>query len=346
MKTKSIALILATLTAFSSCSRNNKISEKNPGADFSDEETNTIGFSIDTLAIERWRRDCDIFMSTVKDCGAEVIVQNAGNSTEEQIKQIQYLISRKVNTIVIVPKDAESLSDVIKLSRAHNIPVISYDRLILNSDINLYITIDSEETGRLMAQQLSKTRSYGNWYCIYGSETDYNMTMIRKGVEETIKGLPINIGFIYYTAGWNYDLSYKAMVDCLKRGGTPDAVICGNDAIANSVIQAISEYAPKQNIAVAGQDADIAGCQNIVNGKQAVTVYKPITELAQKTAIAAFRMSLGATAEEAAGTTRTINNGYGNIPVLWLKPEVVTKENLDEVIIKSGFHTEGEVYRR
>ncbi|MBQ3650052.1 MAG: hypothetical protein II957_07605, partial [Treponema sp.] len=87
------------------------------------------------------------------------------------------------------------------------------------------------------------------------------------------------------------------------------------------------------------QDADIAGCQNVVSGKQTVTIYKPINELAQKAAEIACSLAQGKSVEEASGTKDVIDNGYGEIPVLWMQPVAVTKRNMDEVIIKSGFHT-------
>ena len=304
----------------------------------------TIGYSIDTLAIERWRRDSDVFLNTAKELGADVIVQNAGNKVETQIKQLEYLIERKVDVIVIVPKKADSLTETVKKARLAGIPVISYDRLILNADINLYMTVNSFKVGKLMAENLFSVRSYGNWYCIYGPEEDFNMTFIRRGVESVISGKPVNIGYVYYTDGWNYDLSYEKMVQLLSEGKTPDAIIAGNDAVADSIIRAIAECRPGKIIPIVGQDADIAACQNIVSGKQYATIYKPISELAKKSAEAAVALSQGITAEEYAGSNAVIDNGYGEIPVVWLDPVAVTKSNIDEVIIKSGFHTHDEIY--
>lgn len=304
----------------------------------------TIGFSIDTLAIERWRRDCDVFLNTAKDLGADVIVQNAGNSVEEQQKQIGYLVNRNVDVIVVVPKQADSLTKCIADARRKNIPVISYDRLTVNADINLYITVDSKEVGTIMARELMIRKPNGKWFCFYGPKEDFNMTLIREGVENQIKGSPISISMIYYTEGWNYDLSYQKMIELIKEKNIPDAIVAGNDAVANSIIQALGEFYPSSNILISGQDADIAGCQNLVNGKQTVTVFKPINELAQEAAKIAYKMAKKEYIPLLEEEAETINNGFANIPVLWMHAQAVTKENLDEVIIKSGFHTKDEVY--
>jgi len=305
----------------------------------------TIGFSIDTLAIERWRRDCDVFLNTAKDLGADVIVQNAGNSVQEQQKQIGYLINRGVKAIVVVPKEADSLTEVIRLAKNKNIPVISYDRLTLNSDISLYITVDSKAVGTLMAKELLTRNAKGKWFCFYGPQEDYNMSLIKRGVENQIKGAPVSISLVYYTDGWNYDLSYQKMIELIKENNLPDVIVAGNDAVANSIIQALGEFYPENNIFIGGQDADIAGCQNVMSGKQTVTIYKPINELAQKAAEIACSLAQGKTVKEAAETTDVIDNGFNEIPVLWMQPVAVTKKNMDEVIIKSGFHTKEEVYR-
>lgn len=305
----------------------------------------TIGFSIDTLAIERWRRDCDVFMNTAKEKNTNVIVQNAGNSIEEQKRQIQYLIDKNVDVIVIVAKTADSLTDVIKNARSHGIPVISYDRLIMDADISLYVTVDSEKVGELMAAGLLKVDPKGTWFCIYGPQEDNNMAMIRSGVEKVIEGSSVNISYVYYTDGWNYDLSYNEMSRLLKEGEIPTSVICGNDAVANSVIQAVSEICPDRKINIVGQDADILNCQHIVSGRQTFTVYKPITELAHLSARIACELAAGKSVQDLAEITNNIDNGFASIPSILLYPVAVDKSNMDSVVIESGFHTYGEVYR-
>lgn len=304
-----------------------------------------IGFSIDTLAIERWRRDCDVFLDTAKDLGADVIVQNSGNSVEVQNQQIAYLIKRGVKAVVIVPKDAESLGESVRLAKSKGIPVISYDRLLRNSPVDLYATIDSQAVGTLMAQELLRKKPRGSFFCIYGPKEDFNMTLIQRGVEGAIQGSRAKITFNYWTDGWNYDLSYRKMAELLKYGTIPDAVVAGNDAVADSIIRAIGEFAPGSDIAVGGQDADVAGCQNVVAGKQTVTIYKPIAELAQKTAKIAVALAQGKTVKEIGAANGSIDNGAGEIPVLWLHPTAVTAENMEEIVIKSGFHTQQEVYK-
>ena len=303
----------------------------------------TIGFSIDTLAIERWQRDMDIFINKAKELGADVIVQNAGNNIEEQNRQLMYLMSC-TDTIVVLPKDAASISESIQKIRAKGIPVISYDRLTLNADINLYMTIDSEKVGEYMASQMMRHTTGTNWYCILGPEEDFNMTLINDGINRIVRNSPVKINHVFHTDNWNYDLSYQEMVRILKSDVFPDAIICGNDAVASSVIQAISRYYPDIYIPVCGQDADISACQYIIQGKQAFTIYKPIIRLAELTAEFAVKLAKKEPLPEGGFRTSSINNGYADIPTIWLEPTYVDKYNLDKVVIDSGFHNASSIY--
>ena len=306
--------------------------------------TLTIGFSIDTLAIERWQRDMNVFINKVKELGADVIVQNAGNSIEEQNRQLMYLMER-TDAIVVLPKDASSITESVQKIKAKGIPVISYDRLTLNADIDLYMTIDSEKVGEEMASHMQRHSNGTNWYCILGPQDDYNMTLILDGITRIVRYSPVKINHIFHTENWNYDLSYQEMVRILKDDVFPDAIICGNDAVAASVIQAISRYYPDIHIPVCGQDADISACQYIVQGKQDFTIYKPIIQLAELAAECAVNLAKGLPLPTATLRTSFINNGYANIDTIWLEPVYVDKYNIDKVIIESGFHSAASVYK-
>lgn len=304
-----------------------------------------IGFSIDTLIVERWRQDCDVFVSTAKEAGVNVIIQDAANSVSEQIRQIDYLIDQNVKVLVIVAKEADSLSDVLQKAKAKNIPVIAYDRLIRNADVSLYVTINSQKVGRMMATALISVQPAGGYWCIYGSEADYNMTMINEGVMNVLSGTNISVDLKYYTPDWNFDLAYQKMNGLLNLNLVPTAVICGNDAIAENVIRALSEHRLGKSVPVVGQDAEVLACRRIADGIQTATVYKPITDLAIKAAECACFLARGNPVEQMNDISDEIDNGARKVPVIYFDPVLVTKENLSEVVIDSGFHTAGEIFR-
>lgn len=339
-----VFILLITAFLFSGCS---KKMNKSGGDKKTEQKAHkiTIGFSIDTLAIERWQRDLDVFMNKVRALGADVIVQNAGNSVEEQNKQLMYLLDKDVDVIVVLPKETDAITESIQKIKSKNIPVISYDRLTRNADIDLYLSINSREVGEQMARNLQHYTKGTYWFCILGPKEDYNMTLIQEGINSVLRYSPYLITHTFYTNGWNYDLAYEEMVRLIGENQIPDAIVCGNDAIADSVLSALSLYYPEKHIPICGQDADIAACQNIVNGKQEFTLYKPIIELAEKTAEISVELARGKSIEEIVPGNSTIDNGLKNVPVYWLAPTLVNKDNIDEIVIESGFHTYGEVYR-
>lgn len=339
-----ITILCLLFTVFTGCKNSKKT--KGTGTSTTDPvnvHKTTIGFSIDTLAIERWQRDLDVFMNKAKELGANVIVQNAGNSLEEQNRQLIYLMERNVDAIVVLPKEADGISEALQKIKSRNIPIIAYDRLVLGTSIDLYITINSEQVGELMGLGLKKITRGKKWYCILGPEEDYNMTLVKKGINKALAQTSYSIEHFYHADGWNYDLAYQEMVNILSKDITPDAIICGNDALADSVILALSTYYTGPHIPICGQDADIAACQNIIKGKQDFTIYKPITKLAETAAEIAVQMANGQKADDIAQHI-TINNNFADIPVVWLEPQLVNTSNIDEVIIESGFHSYNEVY--
>lgn len=342
---KKIFLAAGACVFLFGCSQTKKEASVSVQSAVSPEKKVTVGFSIDTLAIERWQRDLDTFMAAARELEADVIVQNAGNSVERQKKQLMYLVDRNVDVIVVLPKEASSLKDEIEKIRAKSIPVISYDRLLTGVKIDLYVTVDSCKVGALMGEHLQRIAGAKNWLCILGPQEDYNMEMIQKGIAGAVQDSSHVIREVFFTQDWNYDLSRQKMIDVVTGGNLPDAIVCGNDAVADSVISVLRLYYPDRHIPVCGQDADIAACQNIMEGFQDFTVYKPIVALAQIAAEYSVRIARGEKASSLPEAGQLIDNGSGMIPAVMLEPCIVTKETIDELIIGSGFHTHGEVHR-
>lgn len=304
-----------------------------------------IGFSIDTLIVERWSQDCDVFISTAKEHGAEVLIQDAANSVSEQIKQIDYLIDQKVDVLVIIPKEADSLKEVLQKAKSHGIPVVSYDRLIMNSEVDLYVSVDCSKVGALMGQTLLEVQPEGGYWSILGSEHDNNMKLLTKGLHEVLSGTSVTVDVEYFTPDWNYDLAYEKMNWLLDENLVPSAVICGNDSIAENVLRSISEHKLGKNIPVVGQDAEVLACRRIADGIQTGTIYKPITDLAIKAAECACFIAEKKSVMDLAEINSSFDNGLKQVPSILLEPVAVTKNNLSEVVVDSGFHSASEIFR-
>ncbi|NCA99202.1 MAG: sugar ABC transporter substrate-binding protein [Clostridia bacterium] len=301
-----------------------------------------IGFAMDTLVIERWESDRNIFVSAVNAQGGEVIVQNANGSSEEQENQIRYLIKKSVDVLVIVAIDEKALGDEIQLARERGIHVIAYDRMIHQTDLDFYISFDSAAVGELMARALVRQNPRGRYILMNGSAEDWNSALIRKGIDRVFAEYPTHEILREMSAtNWSADDAYAKFRQILDTDVEFDGILCGNDALAGAAVRALALYRKSGDIAVTGQDADLDACQRIVEGTQLMTVYKPIGTLAKAAADAAMALARG----DSPTANDTIDVDGVQIPYARLTPVSVNRSNIDEVIIASGFHSQKDVYR-
>lgn len=340
---KMVAVGLASLLIMlcvTGCAKESSEGEKKKS---SDSDKIQIGMCFDSFVIERWQRDRDVFVSMAKDLGAEVNVQNANGDIEEQKKQIDYFIKNGMDAIVIVCIDSNSLRDSVKKAREEGIVVIAYDRLISDAGVDLYISFDNEKVGAMMAQTMvDNGLADGKVIMICGSPSDSNVSFVEKGFRSVMTRYRNEIVDTVYADGWRAE---KASEYIYKNTGLvreTDAIMCGNDDIASNVVRALSERRLAGELMVAGQDADLEACQRIVEGTQLMTVYKPIEKLAQAAAICAVKLVKGEEITEY--DISDISDGSKMVPYLKIEPTSVTRNNIDEVIIKSGFHLKEDVY--
>ncbi|WP_430349767.1 sugar ABC transporter substrate-binding protein [Thermoanaerobacterium thermosaccharolyticum] len=304
-----------------------------------------IGFSLGTLKEERWIKDRDIFMAKVKELGAEVFVQNANNDDEDQLKQIKYLLDKKIDVLVIVPNDLKKASAGVDMAKKAGVKVISYDRLVLNSNVDLYISFDNVKVGKLMAEYLVKRYPKGNYLIINGATNDNNTKMIKEGYDSVllpkVKSGDIKIIGEEWSPNWMSEYAFEATEKYIQKNYGIDAIIAGDDGLANGIIESLSEHRLAGKVAVVAQDADLAACQRIIEGTQLMTVYKPLDKLAGDAAKLAAKLAKG----EKLNVSNTIYDGKFTVPYYKLEPIAVDKSNIDDTVIKDGFHSRDDVYR-
>lgn len=300
-----------------------------------------IGLSFDSFVIERWQRDRDVFVFTAEELGAEVNIQNANGDVEKQISQLEYFIDKKMDVIVIVAVDWSACSEVIKKAKDAGISVVAYDRLLRDSNADLYISFDNEEVGRLMAKTLADNiPEGGNIITIFGPTTDNNVQQVEQGFRDVLEDSSLNIIYSVNAVNWLAEEAYYAVNEALKETKEIDGVFCGNDNLATEAVRALSENRLAGKVIVTGQDAELAACQRIVEGTQTMTVYKPVDKLAKAAAEYAVKLAKG----EEINVNSTIFDGAYDVPYVKLEPIAVTKDNIDEVIIDGGFQKKEEVY--
>lgn len=303
-----------------------------------------IGFAMDTLVHERWLRDRDIFISKANELGAEVILQMANSDSAEQERQVQYLLDQDIDVLVIVPHDAEAAAASVRTAKSRGVKVISYDRLVKNANVDLYISFDNIKVGQMMGEAAIKNTPAGNYLIMNGSESDNNSFMFNKGykiaLDKGIKSGDIKIIGETWIKDWLYENALSYFEEIIRTDVKIDAVIAGNDTLASAAIHVLAEKRLAGKVTVVGHDADLDGSQRVAEGTQYATIYKPIDKIASKAAEFAVNMARGGLAQ----TDDTIDDGKYKVPYYKIEPVLVTKENIVDTLIKDQFHRLEDVY--
>lgn len=339
MKRK-LTIILCLLLFLTSCGN---ADQKNRPEQTLETKKIQIGMSFDSFVIERWQRDRDVFVSTAKELGAEVNVQNANGDLEEQKKQIDYFIEKEMDVIVIICVDSDGLRSSVNKAKEKGIKVIAYDRLIKDSDVDLYISFDNTRVGGMMAEALIEQGLAGGSVLMLGGTTaDNNVSLVEGKFRRAMQENKVTILDSFHADGWLAELAAEYVYEHMDTVFKADAIMCGNDDIASRVVPALAERRLAGKVLVTGQDADLEACQRIVEGTQLMTVYKPVERLAQRAAECAVALAQG---QKITGEDVTmLDNGSFLIPYVGLEPISVTRENINDVIINSGFHLKEDVY--
>ena len=335
----------------------------------------TVGIAMPTQSLERWNRDGSYLKEQFESKGYAVELTYSDNKIDQQVKDIEGLIADDVDLLVIAAIDGESLTQVLADAKDANIPVISYDRLIMNTDaVSYYVSFDNYTVGKLQGEFVEKQLDLANagdkTYNIEftaGDPADNNAGFFFNGAYDVLKKY-IDAGTLVVQSGqtdfdevatpqWATDKALNRMQNILASnysdGKTKlDVALCSNDSTALGVTQAIeSDYwGDVKDVIITGQDGDVANLANLVDGKQTMTVYKAVANEAVATLDLGIALLNGETPDEGlisasgwsfdcAYDTESYDNGKGVIPSYLLVPTVVTKDNLQKELVDTGYYT-------
>ena len=330
-----------------------------------------IGIAMPTRSLERWNRDGSYLEEQFKSKGYDVALTYSDNKSDQQVKDIEGLIADKVDLLVIAAVDGESLSQVLADAKEENIPVISYDRLIMNTDaVNYYVSFDNYTVGKLQGEfvkdklDLDNAEGPFNIEFTAGDPADNNAPYFFNGAYDVLKPY-IESGKLVVPSGqtefeqvatnkWDTATAMSRFQNILgsnySDGTQLDVALCSNDSTALGVVQAIeTDYAGTNDVIVTGQDGDEANLAKIVDGKQTMTVYKAVSNLAVATLDLGIALVNGekpdASFIESSGwsfacdyDTESYNNGTGIIPSYLLVPTVVTKDTIQKDLVDPGYY--------
>lgn len=338
-----------------------------------DVNAKTVGVSMPTKSLERWNHDGNNIKKYFEDKGYNVRLTFADNKIDQQVKDIESLIP-DVDLLLISPVDGYSLSQVLKDAKHLNVPVISYDKLIMGSDaVSYYVSFDNWKVGYFQGSSVLKalgltdptdtSKSY-NMEIVAGEPTDNNALQFFDGSLSALKPY-MDSGVIKVPSGqtsfeqcstknWDAATAMNRMQNILathySNGQQLDICLCNNDAVALGSRQAIdTDYSGKNNIIITGQDGDEANLANIVDGKQTMTIYKPIVYEANVAVELADRILHGIWPAQEVIYEFGLNNdlsfnnseydgGHGPIDSYLLTPIEVDKSNIQTELIDPGFY--------
>jgi D-xylose ABC transporter substrate-binding protein len=297
-----------------------------------------VGFLLDDFSSERWYQDRDLFIEHISELGGKIMVDSAMGDIKTQFEQAKVMLDKGVDVLVVVPANSEAAAAIVKLAHRYDVPVISYDRLIKNCDLDYYVSFDNTRVGELMSDYLSKRSPTGNYAIICGPASDNNSRLLKLGqmqvIQPYIEKGDIKVVYDDCVDEWSTEEGYRHMKKCLDSGLKVDAVLCGNDALAEGAIQALKERGMAGQVLVSGQDAETVAIQNIMAGYQTMTVYKPIEAIAITAANVATKLGRDEPITEAIHTT---NNGQKMVPSILLDAMVVNRDNIDMTVVADGY---------
>ena len=298
-----------------------------------------VGVSWSNFQEERWKTDEAAIKKALDAAGVKYISTDAQSSTAKQLSDVESLIGRGANALIILAQDASAIGPAVKKAEQEDIPVVGYDRLIEDPGV-FYLTFDNVEVGRMQAQAVFKSQPKGNYVFIKGSPQDPNADFLHGGQLEVLKAA-IDSGDIkvvgnQYTDGWLPANAQRNMEQILtKIDNKVDAVVASNDGTAGGVVAALSAQG-LEGLPVSGQDGDHAALNRVALGTQTVSVWKDARALGKAAAEIAVQLAKGAKMTEVTGAQAWKSPKGTSMTSLFLKPVAITRDNL-KVVIDAGW---------
>jgi D-xylose transport system substrate-binding protein len=321
--------------------------ENGTSASGNDDGKIKIGFSMATLKEERWTKDKEAFEAHCKKMEVECVITVANANANKQANDVDNLLTQGVDVLVIAPHDSTQATSMVDKAKAQNVPVISYDRLINSEKIDLYISHQVPVIGRKMAEYALKRVPKGNYVLVYGASTDNNGMIMKKEQNAVLKDAvdrgDVKIVADQHAKDWKPDEALKIVENALTQNNDKiDVVIASNDGTAGGAISALESKGLAGKVIVTGQDAEKAAIQRIAEGKQTMTIYKPIVPLASGAVEAAIKL---VKKEKLNSEGFKVDGMDKEIQAILLEIIVVDIDNLLDTVIKDGWITFEDAFK-
>lgn len=306
-----------------------------------------VGLLMHSLSHERWPRDRNLIIENIEALGGEVLMRQANNDQSLQNKQAQELIDLGADVLVVVPADQNRAAEIIRMAHEKGVKVIAYDRLIKDCDLDFYISTNSVHVGESQAEYMTSVVPTGNYGLILGDQNDHNSLLLFIGqmnkLQSKVESGDIRIVYSEYVTSWTPEEGYRCTKEMLEQNKNEiDAIIASSDELAYGVHRALEEAGKLGQIEVVSQDADLKIIREMLKNNHTATIYKPLGEMAKKTAKLAFKFAAN---QKIVKDYSTVSNGMHLVPAYELEPILVNKENIRSTVVAAGYHRSEDIFQ-
>lgn len=326
-----IFVILLLVSLLTACGQSNK--------------TPKIGVSFGVGKAARWGHEIEYMEAHAKELGVEMDTRlNYGDGETTQIEDCKELIDSGIDTLILTSRNADDVPEILSYAKKKGVPVVNYARVVLGEKVDLFVGYDCGRIGQRMGQYISEAAHTGDYILLKGDPNDNNAVLLYDGAMQYIDPIRDNINVILdaEVTGWEPELAKQLVYDAVKaNGGKIDAILAPNDTVAGACAEALKELGVSNHVVITGMDAEIDAAKRIAAGTQDMTVYMDLKDLATTAVDEAVRMAKG---EELEVNAEFDNKSGKTIDAHLITGQLVTKENMDKILIDSGYFTKDEIY--
>ena len=304
-----------------------------------------IGVSFGVGEATRWAKEKTYMEERAAELGVEIEVRlNKDENAKPQKEDCIELIDNGANVLIITARDVYNMKEVLEYAKTKNVPVISYSRLIMNESFDLFVGYDSESIGQKLGKYLSETVISGNYILLKGDKSDYNAQLLYEGAMSYINRNSGSIHIILdeYVPKWSSEEAKKMVLNAVTENSNQvDAILAPNDSIAGGCAEALATLNITNPVALTGMDAQIDAVKRIVAGTQSCTIYMDLRTLSNTAVEEAYNLAT----KQKVNVNSDFENSSGTpIPSNLIAGQLITKENVDRILIDSGYYSHEDIY--
>lgn len=308
-------------------------------------EPTKIGVSLGVGKAIRWEEEKAYMEARAKEVGADIEVRlNQTDEPKTQQEDCFEMIDNGIDVLILTARDVNKVDDILAYAKDHKVPVVAYARALTNENVNLFVGYDSNRIGQKMGQYLSEKVSKGDYIILQGDENDANAKLLYDGAMRYIDPIKGNLNIILDASvpGWSSDEAEKMVIEAVSaNGNNVDAILASNDKLAGASAEALNKLGITKHVEITGMDAELDAIKRILAGTQDSTIYMDLKELSTIAVDEAIHLAKG----EKVNVNAEFSDSNGrSVDANLITGQLIVKENIDKILIDSGYFTKEEVY--